>query len=380
LARRSIEVTAVLPDDPGNAAAWMLAQGVPVVSIPLRRVRAVWSPGVHLRFAASFASDVRRLRRLFRWAQADLVLLPGLANPHAAVAGRLEELAVVWQILDTATPPALTRVLMPLVNRLADTAMFWGESLIAAHGNPRLDVPVIVNSGSVDTNVFVPSPRRRSHARADLGIPEDAVVVGTVASWYPSKGVDAFVDAAAELGAEHPPLWFVMVGSAQAGHTGYAARIRRLLESAQARGARLRVLPARPDLENVYPMFDVMTGQSVPNSEGLATTILEAMACGIPVVATDVAATREAIIDRETGRLIPPLDRGALIEAIRGLASSAPERARLGRQARQLAVKRYDVEVAAETHARAFRVALDHAAARHVRADRAAHVSRGSRS
>lgn len=361
LAELGIHLSVVLPEEEGNAAAWMSAGDVPVFKMPLRRIRATRDPRTHLALAASLPGDVARLVRIIRKTRADVVLLPGLANPHGAIAGRLTGRAVVWQILDTRTPRAATRLLMPIVRSLADAVMFWGDALIEAHGTPKLSQPVIINSGAVKTELFTPSQERRAAFRAELGVPQNADLVGLVANWYPTKGVDMFVRAAEMLVRQRVDAWFALVGDAQPGHPDYAADIRRGINSSPELRERLRLAPARPDLESVYPAFDLMTVPSVPGSEGLATTVLEAMACGVPVIATDVGATRDAVIDDVTGRLIPPNDSGALGAAIAGLLSRPEEVRRLGTQCREFAVARYDVTVAAKTHAKAFRAAIEHA-------------------
>lgn len=362
LASRGIELRVALPEGPGNAAEWMRAAGVPVDVIPLRRIRATRDLRTHLRFVAAFPGDVVRIGRLVRRHRADVVLLPGLINPHGAIAGRLLGKAVVWQVLDTFTPAPATRILMPLVDRLADAAMFWGQALVEAHGDPQLRVPVVLASGAVDTKEFRPSASRRRGFRDELDIPLDAVVVGMVANWVPIKGVHVFLEAARALAERHPSTWFVVVGSPQPGsRRQYADEVRELASSSPDLRERVRLAPGRPDLETVYPAYDVMVVPSLSSSEGLATTALEAMSCGLPVVATDVGATSDAVIEGQTGRLVSPGASGALIDALDGfITMEAEERRRLGMQARDVAVERYDVEVAARTHETAFQAALQH--------------------
>lgn len=368
LADLGVDLRVALPSEPGNATGWMRSAGVPVVEIPLSRLRATRDLRVHCRFVTSFVSDVFRIARMIHRQRIDVVLLPGLVNPHAALAGRLLGKPVVWQILDTRTPLAVARVVMPIVDRLADTVMFWGEALAKSHGDPQLRVPVVFNSGAVETAEFRPSHERRVALREQLGIPGDAVVVGAVASWYPTKGVDLFVEAARVLADQHPTAWFVVVGDPQPGHAPHAEAIRVLASSSPGLCARLRFVSARPDLESVYPAYDVMVVPSRPASEGLATTVLEAMSCGLPVVASDVGATGDAVLSGRTGQLVPAGDATALADALaRFITMTDAERHRLGMQSRQLAVERYDVAVAARTHEVAFRGAVTYRQARRFR-------------
>ena len=97
---------------------------------------------------------------------------------------------------------------------------------------------------------------------------------------------------------------------------------------------------------------------SVPNSEGVPTVILEAMACGVPVVATDVGAVAEVVDDGVTGFVVPPLRPQALADATLRLLGDPDLRARMSLAAREQAVARFDVEVCADTHVRAFEAAI----------------------
>ena len=116
------ETIVLIPDQPGNAAERLRAADIPTLEASLGRLRASADPRHHLRFVSGFPHEVRLIRSLIRELQIDLVLLGGLVNPHGAIAGRLEGVPIVWQILDTLPPRALRRGLMPLVTRLPSLA------------------------------------------------------------------------------------------------------------------------------------------------------------------------------------------------------------------------------------------------------------------
>jgi glycosyltransferase involved in cell wall biosynthesis len=89
----------------------------------------------------------------------------------------------------------------------------------------------------------------------------------------------------------------------------------------------------RSDVAEVLNAFDVFVLPSL--YEGLPNAVLEAMACGLPVVATKVDGTPEAVIDGQSGILVPPADPKRLEEALVRVLSDAPLRRRLGRGARK---------------------------------------------
>jgi len=315
LAKRGVSTTVVLPDEPGNAPERMRAAGLEVIEMPLRRVRARLDPRFHLAFARDLHTDVRALRTLIRERDIDLVLVGGLVNPHGALAARREKAAVVWQVVDTRTPLPLRAAMMPVVGRLADAVMFGAEGLVRLHpGATRLRVPTVVSRPAVDTERFVPSTERRAVARQQLGITADAPVVGTVANVNPQKGIEYFVRAAAAIAGDRPDARFVIIGQRDANNPRYLAQIDREINKS-ALGDRVIFAGARADVEAILPALDVKLVSSIPNSEGTTTTSMEAMACGVPVVATHVGAVDEVVEDGVTGLLVPALDPAAIARA-----------------------------------------------------------------
>ena len=104
---------------------------------------------------------------------------------------------------------------------------------------------------------------------------------------------------------------------------------------------RVELLGARADIAELLARSDVFVLSS--SSEGFPVSILEAMAAGLPVVATDVGGVAEAVEDGETGLLVPPADSEALARALERLVSDADLRRRLGAAGRARALRLFDV-------------------------------------
>ena len=132
LERVGVETTMLLPDEQGNAAERLRNAGVDVIQLPIDRLRLSRNPMVYARFFANLWPNVRQIRRLIRERRIDVVQVNGLVNPHGAIAGHLENVAVVWQLLDTV-PMAARRVVMPLVKRIADVVMSTGLKVAQVH-------------------------------------------------------------------------------------------------------------------------------------------------------------------------------------------------------------------------------------------------------
>ena len=364
LRRRGVETTVLLPDEPGTAAHRLRAGGVPVVCAPLHRIRRTRDPRVHAALALNVWPDVQRIRRIIRDRDHDLVVLTGLVNAQGASAARLEGVPIVWQLLDTATPAPLRAAHMPLVYRWSDAIMFNGRHLVDwhTHGRP-VAAPTALFTGPVDTDRFCPAePHERAAMRHELGVPPGVPLVGTVANLNPMKGIEWFIRASALIHARRPDAWFLISGASYANHAAYRRDLDREIAATGVPLERFVVRHDPPDRH--YPALDVKLITSLPASEGRTTTGPEAMACGVPVVATDVGAVREVIEEGETGFVVPPLDAQALARATLKLLGDADLRARLGATGRLRALELYALEPSARTMIDCFSAARRFHAAR----------------
>ncbi|MDA8218111.1 MAG: glycosyltransferase, partial [Dehalococcoidales bacterium] len=328
LEERGIHTIVVLPDEPGNAAERLRAAGVDVRQIPLHRLRSTTDLRTHLQFGAAFRSEVSALRRLIRSEQIDVVQVGGLVNPHAAIAAQLEHRAVVWQLLDTRAPMPLRRLLMPWVIALADVVMTTGLGVARVHpGAMSLGSRLVPFYPPVDTSVFRSDPGRRAAARDELRIAAEAPLVGTIANLTPQKGLEHFITVADELYESRPDVRFVILGSAMQTHGPYEATIRRMVQESPVGGAgALRIIDPGMRVSELLPALDLFLLTSVPHSEGVSTTVLEAMATGVPAVSTDVGALSEVVVDGVTGRIVAPLDDSAMVETVAALLDDAETR------------------------------------------------------
>lgn len=369
LRERGWDMLVVLPDEPGNAAVRLRKRGIEVIQMPLSRLRASPDPRHHLRLLTGFASQVQAIRHVITERRVDLVLVGGLPNPHAAVAASLEKVPVVWQILDTRVPRMLRPMLMPLVLSLADAVMTTGGRVAGQYpGAFRLGERLVPFCPPVDTDEFRPDQKRRVTARVELGIPEDALLIGTVGNLNPQKGHEYLVRSAARVLRTFPDTHVRILGAHTPTHARYEARLRE--ESAALgliQGGRLRFQDPGARVAQLLPAFDVFLLTSVPQSEGIPTVILEAMACGVPVVAADVGGVREVLEDGVTGLIVPPLDPDAVALATARLLADPRLRHRMGKAGRERAVANWGISSCVETHLHAFEVAMRHHRARHRR-------------
>ena len=166
-------------------------------------------------------------------------------------------------------------------------------------------------------------------------------VVGTVGDLNPLKGHEEFVRAASLVAPRFGGrVVFLVVGEDSSPARETRARLERLIDELNLQG-RVRLLGRRADLSQTLTALDLFVSASRTEAFGLA--IVEAMACGAPVLATATDGAREIIADRVTGRLTPVGDADALADNILALLKDDAERARLSEQARAYGRARFDL-------------------------------------
>lgn len=187
---------------------------------------------------------------------------------------------------------------------------------------------VIRNGLEVPALDAADAQHRRAAARKTLGLDENAVVVGMVARLAPQKGINAFVNAAARVLEKRPDAIFCVVGGGP-----LEGSVRTRMAELKLAPDHFRLLGHRQDAAALYPAFDVAMLSSL--YEGLPYVLLEAMAWGVPVVATDVLGSRDVVADGETGFLARVNDPAHIAERTLLLIEDPALRRRQGEAARR---------------------------------------------
>jgi glycosyltransferase involved in cell wall biosynthesis len=296
----------LLPMDAAEAARRYRAAGVQVMQRHVGRLRRRLSPVPHFQYAALSPADMWAVRGIVRRQPWDVVTVNGLTNPQTALAARWGGASIVWELPDTDAP----RLLGTLARRLAGpTAAFVAPARIVFDR-------YLGDSSHSPSGFVIPPPVRPEFfsegppQRPDTSGPP---TVGIVSQLAPKKGPDVFLAAAKNLARRYPALRFVVAGMTPPGFEWYEAELRR---RAAELGPRLSFLGPVADVDRLLRQLRVLVFPSRPGLDGLPTVILEAMACGTPIVATRVAGVPEVLVDGGNGLLVPPDDCEAMAEAV----------------------------------------------------------------
>jgi glycosyltransferase involved in cell wall biosynthesis len=202
----------------------------------------------------------------------------------------------------------------------------------------------------VDTRIYRPRPAERQSIRSRLGLPASAPLVTLVARFQNVKGHHIFLDMANRVLLSEPRARFAIAGENVFGGRGdeaYKRRIRDTVDADPALQAAVQFLGWISETEDLLAASDVVVCSSLFESFGMVH--LEAMACEVPVVSTDVGGPAETIVDGATGFLVPPGRPDLLAARVLRLLGDPHERQALGRAGRVRVIERFSVDRYAET-------------------------------
>jgi glycosyltransferase involved in cell wall biosynthesis len=294
---------------------------------------------------------LRRIAAIARKVNADLICahLYGSAI-YASALGALKGIPVVSVFhgsVDIASRDRFTSLKAALIRKGSRKVVFVSQSL-RKELTRTLRIPAsrsAVIPNGVDTATF--SPGRDESLRTELRLPRDSVLVGAIGNVRPAKAYDNFLYAARALLDQSERFYFVIAGQ----YGGALANDLMALRSELKLEKRVFFLGLRSDVATVLRNLDIFALSS--KSEGFSIACVEAMACGIPVVATRCGGPEE-ILDSESGILVAPGDHAELAEAIYRIAGE-PQRARsLTHAARKRAQEEFSLETMLARYERLF--------------------------
>lgn len=307
--------------------------------IEVLRPRYFSVPGILKRFDGWFmALGARRTVRRLRGAGRASVIDAHFGYPDgyaATLVARWEGLPCTITLRGTevrhSRDPALRKRLVSGLR--ASTRVFSVSASLkrlAVELGVRDDAVRVVGNG-VDSSRFRPMPR--AEARRALGLDEDARVLVTVGGLVERKGFHRVIACLPELSTEFPQLHYLCVGSA--GPEGdFSARLRAQVAELGL-GERVHFLGALPPDGVCTAVSAADVSVLATRNEGWANVLLEAMACGVPVVATDVGGNAEVVCRDDLGTIVSFDDHAALVRALREALHRNWDRAAIRRYAEE---------------------------------------------
>jgi len=293
----------------------------------------------------SVRERVWALARLIESRSIDLVYTNSVACVDGALAARRMGVPHVWHLrehlagnrnISPMLPPCLmTRCIGVLSRKIVVNS----KALAAHYSNAFTRSKIEVVHNGIDLQRFSPRADLRGSLRRDLGLEAEAILVGLVGSIAPTKGHLLLVEAAGLMRlTSGQRAHFVIIGD---GHPAVVAQIRQRID-VLGLGEFFHFLGWRSDVAALMPDLDVLVTCS--DQEAFGRTLVEAMACAVPVVATRSGGPEEIVSDAETGFLVRVNDAPALAAALHRLSADPQLRERMGQAARRDALARFDLQ------------------------------------
>ena len=316
----------------GNAIEPLLrSEGVSIVNLGARNLRDLGA--------------FRRLLRLVREERIDLIHAHlTYAATWAAVCSRLAGVPSVAS-LHVAPPTGKSReasrdrLMRFVLNR-------WAAAVIAVSDALRTDYlrggglspgKIVAVENGIELDRFRQDRDEcRRRITSEFGIPPEALIAVTVSVLRPGKGVEVLLDSVKAVLQRVPDAWFLVVGD--------GSMRAEWAQLAELNGVshRIRWAGYRKDVESRLAGCDLLVHPSL--ADAFPTVLLEAMAAGLPVVATNVGGIPEIVQPEVTGRLVPAGDAGALATEVANLLQDSGKRRAMSEKAREVAMNRFSTE------------------------------------
>lgn len=326
LDRRRFTPTVACPHGPLALEAQDLGLDfAPIPAMRLSRPKGLWqaiSASVKLQI---LGGNVRRAADEMR---ADVVHANSLIGGIASCIGAGVRRPVIWHARDLQAPARAERWMIARATRIIAISGAVVDHLFEVHPRAREKTTLIYNG--IDSEEFRPV-RSREQVRGELGVPDDAPLVGNIGQLVPWKRQDLFIEMAARALAEAPDAHFAIIGADLFGeHPDYVARLRALVEELGLRG-RMVFAGYREDMPDVIAALDVMAHTA--DAEPLGRVLLEAMSLGVPCVAARAAGPAEIIDHERSGLLVEPGDVEGFAREVTSVLRSPALAERLGEAA-----------------------------------------------
>lgn len=355
---RGIETVFHLPDGDDGFERIATDEGFEVVRPGPPRLHPPRNVSANARFAADVLPSVRRLASTIERRRIDVVHASmTLAFPAALAAWRAET-PLAWFFNDTGTPWPLNRGAARLARATADEIALAADAVQDHFFDATVSTRTVYPP--VDTAEFDPESIAAADrsVRAELGVADDAPIVGTVANINPVKGHEFLLRAIARVRDRFDSLVVPIVGKQLESRREYADRLHSL-RSRLGLEETVRFLGQRSDVPRLLSAFDVFVLPSV--TEACPIAVLEAMAMRTGIVATRVGGVPEQIDDGTHGWLVPPEDPDALADSICHALENPAERRRRGKLARNRATTNFSVDRCVERHCALYEAACSNA-------------------
>jgi glycosyltransferase involved in cell wall biosynthesis len=302
---------------------------IPIEVIPMPQIKSFHLPPI--------LSTLFKFRNLIKKRRIDLVHANDLrAALYSGRAARWQEIPFLWHVRVMESGGVAEKLAFSLADKVIVNSQAVGEKF---SGWARKEEKVEVIYNGIDLEEFNPGYRGQN-IRKNFNWPRNIPLVGIIGELTPKKGHHYFLEAAAQVLKEIPETKFLIVGS-DPPRRGCGKEIKSLAKKLGL-AEKVIFLGYQEEIRDILISLSLLV--HCPRWEGFGRVLVEAMACGKPVVATRVGGIPEIVEDKVTGLLVSAENPEALAKAIIALLQDKEKACRLGMAGRKRAEKMFDIE------------------------------------
>jgi glycosyltransferase involved in cell wall biosynthesis len=353
------EQVLVVPNEAGEVIERLTGSGMRVVPAALGRLRK--SPLASARTIAGIPQEISMLAGLCTDHDIAVVQAVGAHHYHGLLTARRTGLPLVWQLHSNILPAPLRAIAGRIIRGSAKVIMTNGRRVGRSFFGPGFEtMGARVFYAPLDASRFFPSAEIRQAVRAELGLPPDALVVGTIGNRVEQKDHALLLQIADLTRHLYPRLRYLILG---ADNEPYRARYQREVVDPAATLNRtcpgyITIAAPGTRVSELINALDIFALTS--KAEGVPIALFEAGSMALPVLSTDVGSIAEVIEDDVTGHLFQRDDKTATRFAARiGQLADDPEAcSALGSALRQRVLDDFSAQSVARIHAEAYHAAI----------------------
>jgi len=306
--------------------------GVPVIRIPLadifRGSGLLWRAKVLLRLVLNVLQIAMTIRRF----HPDLVYTNTSTIPAGAIAAKLMKVRHIWHVhenLSTLPVPyaAGMSTLRRMITGFSDRIVFVSQCAMNGFYPQRCDKAVSIHNG-VDVDRFQRCLAGKDSDGRHVGA-TDGIRLGFVGALSPVRGVDVLLEAFALLKNEHPHLVLHLWGTGKPEYIQHVSELAKLFGVPDS----VKLMGYARNVAEIMPDYDVLVVPS--RSESFSRVALEAMAAGVPLVATRCGGPEDYVEDGVTGRLVAVGDVHQLADAVDWVLKNPEQSQKMAQRAQQ---------------------------------------------
>lgn len=296
-----------------------------------------------------FAGYARRIAKWARQRGVDLIHTNSLKSDfYGGLAGRLARIPVIWHVRDSINSeylPAPVATAFRGLSRTIPTQVVANSESTLRYLGPRRRSGAVVYSGVTMRKEQSERSDDALHAEAPTSAkPQTVAIIGRIAEW---KGQHIFLQAASTIRKQFPQCRFWIIGAPLFGEEAYEARIRGMVTDLELTD-NVEFLGFRNDVGALLEQVDVVVHASILG-EPFGQVVVQGMAAGKPVVATNGGALPEIVLPGITGALVPMGDSAAMAEAVIGMLADPEQARRMGAAGRKRVLEKFTIEHTAAT-------------------------------